>query len=77
MAPLSGRVYLEAYYDLTDPDYKSLESCIDGLEPWSMVTTKALEDTWPEEGWNVSFTVYKVAVCITYHQSKCPSQLRL
>ena len=55
MTPLSARVYLEAYYDLSDPKYDDLKICVEHLVHWQIVQVEALEATWPEGEWQVSF----------------------
>ena len=54
MTPLDARTYLEAYYDLKQPDHEDLESHIENLAPWALIKTEALEDTWPNGEWEVS-----------------------
>lgn len=52
MTPLSARVYLEAYYDLNDPDGPTdLVRLLRDFNGWDIVPVAALQDTWPEGEW--------------------------
>ena len=66
MTPLSGRTFLEAYYDLQASDTQFMLAFIKNLEPFSLVTTQALEDTWPDAGWkDAESTVQDPTAAIT------------
>lgn len=50
--PLSARTYLEAYYDLDEPDDRAgLKPLLKSFEGRSLVTHAALADTWPDGDW--------------------------
>lgn len=49
MTPLDGRAYLEAYYEIESNEMHV--KAVKDLEPWSLISIEALDDTWPDEGW--------------------------
>ena len=52
MTPLTARTYLEAYYDLSDPQSaKDLLSLLDEFNGWDIIPMATLQDTWPEGEW--------------------------
>lgn len=52
MTPLSARVYLEAYYDLSDPVLrKELLPLLHEFNGWDIIPVAALQDTWPDGEW--------------------------
>ena len=52
MTPLSARTYLEAYYDLSDPELKDdLVPLVQSFQNRTLIPTAVLEDAWPNEGW--------------------------
>ena len=56
MTPLSARTYLEAYYDLADPEHKDLLPSVESFKGWSLIPASVLENAWPGEGWNEAET---------------------
>ena len=53
MTPLTGRIYLEAYYDPQELENELMAQIMEDLDGWKIVTVEALEDTWPDSGWEV------------------------
>ncbi|KAF6232196.1 hypothetical protein HO173_009579 [Letharia columbiana] len=52
MAPLTARIYLEAYYDLSDPQSaEDLPPLLDEFNRWHTIPVATLQDTWPEGEW--------------------------
>ena len=51
MTPLSARIYLEAYYDLGNPEFVELVSLVEQFKGWNLIDVNALEDTWPGQDW--------------------------
>ena len=52
MTPLTARIYLEAYYDLSDQQYaKNLLPLLDEFNGWDTIPVAALQDTWPDGEW--------------------------
>ena len=52
MAPLTARIYLEAYYDLSDPQSaEDLLPLLDEFNRWHTIPVATLQDTWPEGEW--------------------------
>ena len=47
MTPLSARIYLEAYYELTE----DLLPLVESFQGYDLIPTSLLEDAWPDEGW--------------------------
>lgn len=62
MTPLSGSVYLAAYHQLDGPQSIGLMDIVEDLNPWKLVTAEALEDTWPDNGWQVSHPLSKLGM---------------
>lgn len=52
MTPLTARIYLEAYHDLSDPQSaKDLIALIEKFNRWDTIPVTALQDTWPKGKW--------------------------
>ena len=56
MTPLSARRYLDAYYDLADPENKNLLPLVESFKDRGLIPASVLEDAWPDEGWNEAET---------------------
>lgn len=52
MAPLTARIYLEAYYDLGKPKHsKIMVPLLNEFNTWDVIPVATLQDTWPEGKW--------------------------
>ena len=52
MSPLTARIYLEAYYDLSDPKIsQDLLPLLEEFNAWQTIPVATLQDTWPEGEW--------------------------
>ena len=52
MTPLSARTYLEAYYDLSDPQNSEIMvPLVKELNKWDVIPVETLRDTWPQGEW--------------------------
>ena len=51
MTPLTARTYLEAYYDLSDPENSIMLPLLKDLNEWGVIPVETLRDTWPEGEW--------------------------
>ena len=52
MTPLTARIYLEAYYSLSDPKTsQDLRALVDELNAWDIIPVATLQNTWPEREW--------------------------
>ena len=52
MTPLNARIYLEAYYNLSDPNNSQrLTPLLNQLSAWDVIPVATLRDTWPCGEW--------------------------
>ena len=51
MTPLTARTYLEAYYDLSDPQNSMMLPLLKELNGWDVIPVDTLRNTWPEGEW--------------------------
>lgn len=52
MTPLTARIYLEAYYDLSDPKHSErLTPLLNELNAWDVIPVATLRDAWPKGEW--------------------------
>lgn len=52
MTPLTARTYLEAYYELSNPQSaQNLLPLVEELDGWETIPVGTLRDTWPEGLW--------------------------
>ncbi|KAL9123949.1 MAG: hypothetical protein Q9217_006673 [Psora testacea] len=54
MTPLSARTYLEAYYELDNPEFTHLLGLVEQFRHWTLIDVAALEDMWPGQDWQES-----------------------
>lgn len=64
MAPLSAQTYLNAYDELTEPDFQDLQQYVDDLAPYPLIPSDTLESTWPGAGWVVSYLLCTQNICL-------------